>query len=118
MRTHHRHHPHHRHRPTLSPDETCRPHLRPLLAVVAAVVIDLIGLNVESVGSCGNYVEHVDAPEDVGSFDYDLSIDSEMGPLLILAFTSHTEPPVPSPLDPATKSKGLAAYRPEPVLRT
>jgi len=108
-RTRHRHHPHHQHHPTLSPDETCRPRLRPLLAVVAAVVIDSIGLSVGNVENYGNYVGHVDALEDVGSFDCDLSIDSEMGPSLISAFSSHTEP---SPPDPAMTSERRTACAP------
>jgi len=78
-------------------------------------VIDSIDWNVGSVVSCGNCVEHVDAPEDVGSFDCDLSIDSEMGPSLILAFSSHTES---SPPDSAVTSERWTAYRPEPRLRT
>ena len=114
-KTHHLHHPHHQHRPTPSPDETCRPRSLPLLAAVAAVVIDSIDWNVGSVESCGNCVEHVDALEDVGSFDYDLLIDSELGPLLISAFSSDTEP---SPPDPAMTSERRMAYQPGLGLRT
>ena len=78
-------------------------------------MIDSIDWNVENVESCGNCVEHVDAPEDVGSFDYDLSIDLERGPLLILAITSHTEP---SPPDSAVTSERRMACPPGPCLRT
>ena len=91
--THHPHHPHHQHHPTPSPDETCRPHSPPVHfhPVLAVVETDSIDLNVENVERCVNYgIEHVNALEGGGSFDYGSLVDLRMGPLLISASYSPT----------------------------